>query len=76
MPRRDYKKYFAKDKDGKYAGTEVEREWTREDLDRDFGRFQDMPLRSIPGANEYGEGEQWWADEEDVVEKRNDSVLS
>lgn len=57
MPRRDYKKFFAKDRDGRYVGTEPEREWTREDLEREFGCYQDMPLRSIPGGQEYGEGE-------------------
>lgn len=56
MPRRDYKKYFARDKDGNYAGTEPEREWTEADLDRDFAMYQEMRLRSIPGESEYGEG--------------------
>lgn len=58
MPRKDYKRYFARDRDGKYVGTEQpEREWTVEELEEAFGRFQDLPLRSIPGAQEYGEGE-------------------
>lgn len=56
MPRKDYKKYFARDREGNYAGTEPEREWSREELDRDFGQYQDMPLRSVPGAQEFGEG--------------------
>ena len=56
MPRKDYKAYFARDRSGDYAGTEPEREWTQEQLDERFGEFQDMPLRSIPGANEFGEG--------------------
>lgn len=59
MPRKDYKRYFARDRDGKYVGTEQpEREWTTEELEERFGRFQDMPLRSIPGAQEYGEGSE------------------
>lgn len=58
MPRKDYKKHFARDRDGNYAGTEPEREWTQEQLDADFGPYQDMPLRSIPGSNEYGEGDR------------------
>ena len=58
MPRKDYKRYFARDKDGNYAGTEPEREWSREDLDRDFGEYQEMALRSIPGGSEYGEGDK------------------
>ena len=56
MPRKDYKKYFARGRDGNYAGTEPEREWSDEDLQRMFGQFQDMALRSIPGGQEYGEG--------------------
>lgn len=58
LPRKDYKKYFARDKEGKYVGTEPEREWTSEELEEQFGIYQDMPLRSIPGANEYGEGDR------------------
>lgn len=40
MPRRDYKKFFAKDKDGKYIGTEPQREWTMEELEDEFGQYQ------------------------------------
>lgn len=57
MPRKDYKAYFAKDRNGNYAGTEPEREWSQEQLDERFGQYQDMPLRSIPGCNQYGEGD-------------------
>jgi hypothetical protein len=57
MPRKDYKRYFARDRQGNYAGTEPEREWSQEQLDEAFGEFQDMPLRSIPGFSEYGEGD-------------------
>ena len=57
MPRRDYKRYFARDKDGNYVGTEPEREWSEQDLERQFGVYQDMALRSIPGCSEYGEGD-------------------
>jgi len=57
MPRRDYKRYFARDRNGNYAGTEPEREWSQEQLDAAFGEYQDMPLRSIPGCSEYGEGD-------------------
>ena len=56
MPRGDYKKYFARDKEGNYAGTEPEKEWSKEDLDAAFGQYQDMRLRSIPGGNEFGDG--------------------
>ncbi|OBT97513.1 hypothetical protein VE01_04576 [Pseudogymnoascus verrucosus] len=40
MPRREYKKFFAKDKDGKYIGTEPQREWTQEELEDEFGQYQ------------------------------------
>ncbi len=56
MPRKDYKKYFAKDRNGFYAGTEPERDWSDLELQQVFGRFQEMPLRSIPGGDEFGEG--------------------
>ena len=39
MPRRDYKKYFAKDKDGKYIGTEPQRGWTDDELEDMFGQY-------------------------------------
>ena len=51
MPRRDYKRYFARDREGNYAGTEQpEREWDEEDLAREFGWCQEMALRSVPEA--------------------------
>ena len=68
MPRRDYKRYFARDRHGNYAGTEPEREWSKEDLEREFGEFQDMPLRSIPGGAEYGEGDAGLVESEGVSE--------
>lgn len=40
MPRREYKKYFAKDGNGKYIGTEPQREWTAEELEDEFGQYQ------------------------------------
>jgi hypothetical protein len=49
MPRRDYKKFFARDADGQYAGTEPEREWDEEELGREFGAYQDVPLHSVVG---------------------------
>ena len=72
MPRLAYKKHFARDRDGNYAGTEPEKEWSREDLDREFGEFQDMPLRSIPGGSEYGEVE--W-DRDFRVPRRGTGIL-
>ena len=58
MPRRDYKRYFARDRDGNYVGTEPEREWDEADLQREFGMYQEMALRSIPGCSEFGEGDR------------------
>ncbi|KAF2170821.1 hypothetical protein M409DRAFT_18794 [Zasmidium cellare ATCC 36951] len=47
MPRREYKKYFARDKEGNYAGTEEERGWDEEELTRCYGEYQNVPLHSI-----------------------------
>lgn len=47
MLRRDYKKWFARDRDGNYVGSEPERQWDEQDLASEFGRYQDLPLRSI-----------------------------
>jgi hypothetical protein len=40
MPREEYLKYFAKDKDGNYSGTEPERTWTDAELNEAFGMYQ------------------------------------
>ena len=55
MPRKDYKKYFARDREGNYAGSEPEQEWTDAELQSRFGKFQEMPLRTIP-AEYWGDG--------------------
>ena len=47
MPRRDYKRYFRRDKDGGYAGTEPERDWDEDDISKEFGIYQDLPLHTI-----------------------------
>lgn len=47
MPRGEYKRYFARDKEGNYAGTEPEREWDERDLLRDYAAYQDIPIHSI-----------------------------
>ncbi|KAK6392001.1 hypothetical protein LTR65_004125 [Meristemomyces frigidus] len=47
MPRADYKRYFVRDKNGNYAGTEPERQWCESEVMREFSAYQDMPLRSI-----------------------------
>lgn len=48
MPRGDYKRYFQRDKDGNYAGTEPERDWNEAELMKEFGHYQEMPLHTIP----------------------------
>lgn len=47
MPRRDYKRYFRRDKDGGYAGTEPERDWDEDEINQEFGAYQDLPLLTI-----------------------------
>lgn len=49
MPRREYLKYFAKDDDGNYIGTEPQRSWTDEELDEIFTQHVPPPL---PKSNE------------------------
>ncbi|KAH6711817.1 hypothetical protein BKA61DRAFT_578247 [Leptodontidium sp. MPI-SDFR-AT-0119] len=43
MPRSEYLRYFARDKNNKYIGTEPERRWTEQDLEEEFGVYQDLP---------------------------------
>jgi len=43
MPRREYLRYFARDSNHQYIGTEPEREWTAEELQEKFGQYQDLP---------------------------------
>ena len=40
MPRREYQKYFAKDLNGVYIGTEPYRRWTEEELEETFGKYK------------------------------------
>ena len=40
MPRREHLRWFARDKDGGYVGTEPWKQWSEEDLEREFGRFR------------------------------------
>ena len=49
MPRSDYLKYFAKDDDGNYVGTEPQKSYTDEELDEMFARYVPPPL---PKSNE------------------------
>jgi len=42
MPRSEYLKYFARNDNGEYIGTEPYRPWTAEQLDEVFGKYLDM----------------------------------
>ncbi|KAH7318987.1 hypothetical protein BKA65DRAFT_513608 [Rhexocercosporidium sp. MPI-PUGE-AT-0058] len=68
MPRSDYLKYFARDKNNNYIGSEPERNWTKQCLEEEFGMYQDLssPLwRTVTGeghifleeSHEWGEKE-------------------
>lgn len=40
MPRAEYLKRFAKDYEGRYIGTEPQKEWTAEELDEKYGKYK------------------------------------
>jgi hypothetical protein len=40
MPRREYLKYFAHDDYGNYIGSEVQRSWSKKELDAEFVAYQ------------------------------------
>lgn len=40
MPRGEYRKHFAKDKEGNYVGEEPQKEWTEEELEERCGRYR------------------------------------
>ncbi|EME43178.1 hypothetical protein DOTSEDRAFT_72532 [Dothistroma septosporum NZE10] len=46
MPRGEYKRHFARDREGNYAGTEPEREWDEQTLEQ-YRAYQDVPLHTI-----------------------------
>lgn len=39
MPRGEYLKYFAKDHNAQYIGTEPEQEWTEAILEERYGKY-------------------------------------
>ncbi|RMY29365.1 hypothetical protein D0865_15537, partial [Hortaea werneckii] len=47
VPRRDHRRYFARDYKGNYIGTEPERLWNEEEVEAMFGQYQDLPLLSL-----------------------------
>ncbi|QIW99850.1 hypothetical protein AMS68_005368 [Peltaster fructicola] len=47
MPRGEYKRHHIRDKEGNYAGSEAQRDWDEEDLKREYGAFQEMPIGSV-----------------------------
>jgi hypothetical protein len=40
MPRRDYLKYFAKDENGNYIGSDPYRRWTEGELEEQFAKYK------------------------------------
>lgn len=46
MPRGEYRKYFARDVNGDYAGSEAQRAWTETELDCRYAIFTPLRLRS------------------------------
>lgn len=47
MPRREYMKYFARGLKGEYIGTEPERRWSEEELEKEFKRY--VPEEKVRG---------------------------
>lgn len=45
MPRSEYLAHFRHDREGKYAGSEPQREWYEEEVVERYSRYQEMPLR-------------------------------
>jgi hypothetical protein len=45
MPRRDYLKWFARDLEGKYIGSEEYRQWGEEELEETFGKYKPVPMK-------------------------------
>ena len=43
MPRAEYIRRFARDKQNKYIGTEPERAWSAAELEEEFGQYQQAP---------------------------------
>lgn len=40
MPRREYLKFFAKDENGQYIGSEPQKKWTEEELEAEFAKYK------------------------------------
>lgn len=47
MPRGEYKRNFARDRHGNYAGTEPERDWDEQELMKEYEAYQEVPLHTI-----------------------------
>lgn len=46
MPRSEYSRFFRRDANWRYMGTEPERQWTDADLKAEFGSYQDSAWQS------------------------------
>lgn len=53
MPRRDYLKHFARGLKGEYIGTEPQRQWSEDELDREFGQYQPPPKEKVKGFDPF-----------------------
>ncbi|RMZ35193.1 hypothetical protein D0859_00672 [Hortaea werneckii] len=47
VPRREHRRYFARDYKGNYIGTEPERLWNEEEVEAMFGQYQDRSTLSL-----------------------------
>lgn len=66
MPREEYLKYFARDMNNRYIGTETERIWTDEVLESKFGKYRgsDKP-KWVVGRDE---GRVYMLDDDDDIQ--------
>jgi hypothetical protein len=53
MPRRDYLKWFARDLKGDYIGSDPFRQWSEEELEREFGQYQPPPPPKVKGFDPF-----------------------
>jgi len=47
MPRADFQRYFVRDGEGNYSGSEPERLWSEAELMQEYGKYQGDPLRPM-----------------------------
>ncbi|KAG4429478.1 hypothetical protein IFR05_015041 [Cadophora sp. M221] len=77
MPRSEYLRSFARDKNNEYVGTDPERRWTEQDLEEEFGVYQGLPpalweVKELDGRV-FMEESRVWGDKEEF--KSSDATL-